>query len=214
MGDGKASASAGEPAVRGGTTGEGAQPVAAAQVRHGAIVLSRAPDGYRDALRRYTVLIDDIQVGRIGRGRTLRFDVPAGVHRLQLKISWCSSAPLVVPVEAGGTASFLCAPGGEPSEGLTSVTSGAGDYITLTPTAEPTAMVRTPPDRGTRFRPVTAYGVLGGGLTLVGAWIWHVTGVASQAADVAVGLGLVVTLASALAFRFGRRGPAGQRRHR
>ncbi|WP_329314348.1 hypothetical protein [Streptomyces sp. NBC_01262] len=152
--------------------------MAPAQEKHGTIVLSRTQDGYRDLLRRYAVLFDDTQVGWISRGQTLRFEVPAGAPRLQLKISWCSSAPLTALVEAGQTTSFLCAPGGEASEALTSVTAGAGDYIALRPTPEPIAVARTPLDEGTRLRLATALGFFSGGFTFIGAWIWHYTGVA------------------------------------
>ncbi|MFE2425847.1 hypothetical protein ACFXJ5_03645 [Streptomyces sp. NPDC059373] len=184
--------------------------MASTQEKHGTIVLSRAQDGYRDLLRRYAVLIDDTQVGWIARGQTLRFDVPAGPHRLQLKISWCSSAPLTAMVEAGETTSFLCAPGGEASETLTSVTAGAGDYIALRPTPEPIAVVKTALDGGTRFRLATALGFFGGGFTFIGAWIWHYTGVARDADNVVVGVSLAVALASMLAFRLGRRRRAGR----
>ena len=97
----------------------------------GTIVLSRARGGYRDMFRPYLVLIDDIEIGRIKRGQTLRFDVPAGAHRLQLKIDWCTSAPLIAEVEAGQAISFVCAPGGSPVGAIAAVTAGADEYISL-----------------------------------------------------------------------------------
>ncbi|MBK3563912.1 MULTISPECIES: hypothetical protein [unclassified Streptomyces] len=102
---------------------------------HGTVVLSRERGGYRDMLRGYDVLIDDTRVGSIRRGKTVRFEVPPGEHRLQLKIAWCSSRPLTVQVVEGGTVSFVCAPGGGASEGITAVTVNKDDYITLRQTS-------------------------------------------------------------------------------
>ncbi|TDT95976.1 hypothetical protein EDD99_7818 [Streptomyces sp. 846.5] len=176
-------------------------------------MLSRAKGGYRDVFRRYRVIIDDTQVGLIGRGQTLRFDVPAGAHQLQLKIDWCSSAPLTAVVEAGEAVCFVCAPGDEMSEALNSVTAAKNDYIILQPTTEPPDVVSTPQSRAARFRLATAFGFFGGCLTLIGAWIWHFTGVA-PGADNTVGLvSLLVTLACMIAFRTGGPGKDGQRRH-
>ena len=141
--------------------------------QQGTLVVSRARDGYRDRFRRYKVFIDDAQVGLIGRGQTLRFDLPAGPHRLQLRIAWCSSPTLTATVEAGETTSFRCAPGGDPSEALDAVTVGAADYIALQQTDEPMEAPRAPRNGTTRFRLATALGFLAGCLALIVAWIWH-----------------------------------------
>ena len=179
---------------------------------YGTIVLSRARGGYRDVLRRYAVLVDDTKVGRIGRGETLRLDVPAGAHRLQLKIDWCSSAPLTAVVEGGEAVGFACAPGGEASEALNSVTAGRNAYIILEPATESPVAASVPPSRAARFRLATAFGFFGGGLTLIGAGIWHLTGLAPDA-DNAVGLvSLLFTLACMIAFRTGEPRKAGRRR--
>lgn len=130
------------------------------QQEQGTIVVSRAPDGGRDQFRRYKVFIDDTQVGLIGRGRTLRFDLPVGPHRLQLKIAWCSSPTLTAMVEPGEPTSFRCAPGGEPSEALSAVTVGAADYIALQRTDEPMEALRVPRDGTPRFQLATALGFL------------------------------------------------------
>ncbi|MEV0906723.1 hypothetical protein [Streptomyces hokutonensis] len=105
---------------------------------HGTVVLSRVRGGYRDMLRGYDILIDDTRVGSIRRGRTVRFQVPPGEHRLQLKIAWCSSRPLTVLVEEGGTVGFMCAPGGDASDALAAVTVDKDDYISLRQTSWPT----------------------------------------------------------------------------
>ncbi|MFI6402058.1 hypothetical protein [Streptomyces sp. NPDC050548] len=102
---------------------------------HGTLVLSRERGGCRDMLRGYDVLIDDTRVGSIRRGKTVRFEVPPGEHRLQLKIAWCSSRPRTVLVEEGGTVNFMCAPGGDASEGIAAITVDKDDYITLQQTS-------------------------------------------------------------------------------
>ncbi|WP_055586120.1 hypothetical protein, partial [Peterkaempfera griseoplana] len=186
----------------------------AAPAGQGTVVLSRVQDGYRDALRRYTVLVDDATVGTIRRGRTLRLALPAGPHRLQLKVDWCASRPLTAVVEPGGTVSFVCSPGGDASEGLGAVGAGRDDYITLQQTPEPVVVTRTSPDRRTRFLLGAAFGFFAGALTLVAALVWHFTGAAPRADEAVAGTGLVVTLGSMTAFRFGRRrDPARRRRN-
>ncbi|WP_329116649.1 hypothetical protein [Streptomyces sp. NBC_01465] len=111
-------------------------PVPAGQ---GTIELTRVPDGYRDFLRSYTVLVDEVPAGRIRRGQTLNLQVPAGTHQLRLTIAWCSSPAMTVDIDAGTPAYFACAPGDQPSA-ITAVTSGANDYISLWRTAEAAAL--------------------------------------------------------------------------
>lgn len=132
MGDGEGAVPArrpGAPTEATETDDVGGPSAVAAPLGQGAVVLSRVQEGYRDALRRYAVLIDDTQVGSIGRGQTLRFEVPSGTHQLQLKIAWCSSQPLTAIVEPGKTVCFTCSPGGDASEGLVAVGADRGDYI-------------------------------------------------------------------------------------
>jgi hypothetical protein len=163
---------------------------------HGTIELTRAQNGYQDVLRRYTVLVDEAPVGRIRRGRTLRLTVPAGTHQLRLKIDWCTSAVRTAEVRAGAPSHFVCAPGAEQSA-IAAVTSGASDYIALWPVPEaPAVPVSTRMDASTRFNLVLAFMFFGGGLTVIAAWIWQLTGLASGADQVVFGVGLVVTLAS------------------
>ncbi|MFI5882482.1 hypothetical protein [Streptomyces sp. NPDC051554] len=180
--------------------------------KQGTIVVSRAPDGGRDQFRRYKVFIDDTQIGLIGRGQTLRFDLPAGPHRLQLRIAWCSSPTLAAMVEPGEVTSFRCAPGGEPAEALSAVTEGAADYIALQQTDEPMEAPRAVRNGTTRFRLATSLGFLGGGLALIGAWIWHYTGVARAADDLVAEVSLVVILVCMVTLRIGGRKKTGSDR--
>jgi hypothetical protein len=171
----------------------------------GTIELTRAQDGYQDFLRSYTVLIDEVPVGKVRRGQTLHLKVPAGTHHLRLAIAWCSSPSMTADVHAGTATYFVCAPGNQPSA-ITAVTAGANDYIALWRTPEAAAIPgRTHTDTLARFRLSIAFAFFGGALTLMGAGIWHLTGVAPGANNLVTGVGLAITVASMLAFRISRR---------
>ncbi|WP_328752788.1 hypothetical protein OHT57_45145 [Streptomyces sp. NBC_00285] len=171
----------------------------------GTIELTRVQDGYRDFLRSYAVLIDEVPVGKIRRGQTLHLEVPASSHQLRLTIAWCSSASMTADVEAGTPTCFVCAPGNQPSA-ITAVTAGANDYIALWRTPEAAAApAGTRIDGLTRFRLGIAFAFFGGAVTLIGAGIWHLTGAAPGADNLVTGVGLAVTVASMVAFRISRR---------
>jgi hypothetical protein len=106
------------------TTGDGSDAV---PVGHGTIELTRVQEGYKDSLRGYTVLVDEGPVGTIRRGQTLRLPVPAGTHRLRLRIDWCSSAVGTVEVQPGAPSYFVCSPGSEASA-LAAISAGANGY--------------------------------------------------------------------------------------
>lgn len=132
--------------TRPGIEGEQVGSETESSVECGAIQLSRARGGHRDALRRYVVLIDGTEAGRIGRGQTLRFDVPPGAHELQLKIDWCFSQPLTVRVEPGKSVYFSCSHGADAFEALAAVSAGKGGYIALWQTPPPAEKAETATD--------------------------------------------------------------------
>lgn len=47
--------------------------------------------GYADRLRAYKVVLNGEVIGKITNGQTVEFDIPKGIHKLQLKIDWCRS---------------------------------------------------------------------------------------------------------------------------
>ncbi|MGH1553752.1 hypothetical protein ACRAWF_22540 [Streptomyces sp. L7] len=102
---------------------------------HGTVVLSRVRGGYRDMLRGYDVLIDDTRVGSIRRGKTVRFRSAARRTPAPAEDRLVQQPALTVLVEEGGTAGFLCAPGGDASDALAAVSVGKDDYITLQQTS-------------------------------------------------------------------------------
>jgi hypothetical protein len=90
------------------------------------------------------VLVDGTKVGSIARGQTLRFEVSAGLHHLQLKSARRSSRPTTVMVEPGEAACCTCSPGRDASWGLSTVIHGRGRYITLEQRPEPIARANPP----------------------------------------------------------------------
>ena len=49
---------------------------------------------YTDRLRAYSVVLDGKTIGEVRSGETKDFSVPAGPHRISLKIDWCRSKPV------------------------------------------------------------------------------------------------------------------------
>lgn len=49
---------------------------------------------YADKCRKYRMLLDGEEIGRIGEGRLLHIEIAEGAHTLQAKIDWCGSRPL------------------------------------------------------------------------------------------------------------------------
>lgn len=161
---------------------------------HGTIVLSRVPGGERDLLRRYDVRIDGIRIDGIRQGRTMRFEVPAGLHRLDLRIDWAGSRTLDVLVEPGGTASFACAPNS--NWGRTNPSVGRLPYIDLWPEPEPPAPDAGPLGWITRLMVGAALTALTAGVTFCGTLVWYLTGLAPEVREATTEGSLAVILAS------------------
>jgi hypothetical protein len=105
-------------------------------VASGVIRLTRAPGGYRDSLRSYTVWLDGQLVGKIRRGKTLAFSVVPGEHGLQLTVDWCSSRLQVVRLADAQTADFYCKPAGAFYE-IWRLIVNVNEYIELVPLPSP-----------------------------------------------------------------------------
>jgi hypothetical protein len=71
------------------------------------IALSR-DSGYADRTRKYRVLLDGVEVGRIANGEVQSIPVASGTHRLQLKIDWCSSNAVDFTAQVDQIAKFHC----------------------------------------------------------------------------------------------------------
>ena len=64
--------------------------------------------GYADRLRVYRVLLDGIEIGRVGNGETKSFDVKPGQHHLALKIDWGSSNAIDFGIANDQSVKFMC----------------------------------------------------------------------------------------------------------
>lgn len=62
------------------------------------IILAR-DNGYADRIRKYRVLIDNQDVGKIASGETAKYEVNAGRHTLQVKIDWCRTECLAITMD-------------------------------------------------------------------------------------------------------------------
>ncbi|MFI4882495.1 MAG: hypothetical protein ACIAQU_07920 [Phycisphaerales bacterium JB064] len=72
------------------------------------------PSRWADCVRKYKIVLDGREVGRIGNGQTVELDAGPGPHELRLAIDWCGSPSIafeVSPANAQGEPIvFECAP--------------------------------------------------------------------------------------------------------
>ncbi|MFE0701953.1 hypothetical protein [Streptomyces sp. NPDC058872] len=183
-----------------GADGRDGTPAAAGG--HGTVVLSRAPGGERDLLRRYDVRIDGIRIGGIRQGRTMRFEVPAGLHRLDLTIDGACSRSLNVLVEPDGTACFACAPSNR--SGQIKLGGGLLPYVDLWPEPEPPAPDARSLDWITRLMAGAAMTALTAGAAFCGTLVWYLTGLAPEAREATTEGSLAVILASVVLYELFR----------
>ncbi|MFC5906802.1 hypothetical protein [Streptacidiphilus monticola] len=171
---------------------------------YGTITLTRARGGYRDALRRYRVLLDGAQVGLISRGRSLCFQVPPGDHQLQLRIDWCASPSVTAEVGPGQAVHYSCAPGGDPAQGLDGSVLGLASYIELRRVpAEAVVLSATLPAKLRLHLALTFVAFLSL-LVFPAALIWRATGIAPHGADVAAAASMACFLVSCVLRRASR----------
>ena len=74
------------------------------------IHVERVRGGRPDRFRAYKVIIDNIEVGKIRRGESRRFEVDAGLHRIRLAVDWCRSRPIDLELEPKQDARLRCWP--------------------------------------------------------------------------------------------------------
>jgi myo-inositol catabolism protein IolC len=50
--------------------------------------------GWTDKLRKYQILLDGVEIGRLGEGAKLLHQVGEGRHVIEAAVDWCGSQPL------------------------------------------------------------------------------------------------------------------------
>lgn len=99
----------------------------------GTIHIHRRGGRYRDATRKYKVLVDGNVAGDVKAGHDLAVPAEAGRHVVRLKIDWCRSQDVEVDVPEGGEVHLDCRPNAGAWRALWDVTVGLTKYITLEP---------------------------------------------------------------------------------
>jgi len=61
----------------------------------------RRDKGSANKSRKYRILLDGVEIGRIAEGSELREEISEGPHELEARIDWCGSHPLQFDVQAG-----------------------------------------------------------------------------------------------------------------
>lgn len=55
--------------------------------------------GWADKVRKYRILLNGLEIGRIGEGELLQLQIPAGSHAIEARIDWCGSRLLRFDVD-------------------------------------------------------------------------------------------------------------------
>ena len=97
------------------------------------IEVRRKPGGWVDRARKYKVLVDGEEVGRVGAGEKVIAQVAAGEHEVWLKVDWCRSKSQVATLGDGDAVAYDCRPNANPLTVLWFISFGMGNYIALGP---------------------------------------------------------------------------------
>ncbi|SEW39560.1 hypothetical protein [[Clostridium] fimetarium] len=71
------------------------------------IRITRASE-YVDSIRKYNVIVDGKNIGKIKDGMTEEFEIPTGEHTIYLKIDWCRSNKIFFDAVDNETLEFNC----------------------------------------------------------------------------------------------------------
>jgi hypothetical protein len=97
----------------------------------GVVRVEREAAPWRDRARKYKVLVDAEDVGRVADGAVLEHQLPAGEHSLRLKGDWGGSPTNGFRLEPGKVATFRCRPGGRSWSALWQSIFARNRYIVL-----------------------------------------------------------------------------------
>jgi hypothetical protein len=57
--------------------------------------------GWADKLRQYRIVLDGVEIARLGEGGELRREISEGPHVIEARIDWCGSQPLRFEAKLG-----------------------------------------------------------------------------------------------------------------
>jgi hypothetical protein len=84
-----------------------------------------------DRARKYKVMVDGAEVGRVGNGESAAFEVAPGPHEVHMAIDWTRSPSVDLDVPATGDVHLTCAANANPFTALWYITGGRKKYVTL-----------------------------------------------------------------------------------
>jgi hypothetical protein len=87
----------------------------------------------RDRLRRYRILLDGVEVGRIKRNDTWEGSVPPGRHQLRVAIDWKSSPTMAIEVRGDSSTVLDCGPTGGLRKSLRQLFAPNDEYLFIRP---------------------------------------------------------------------------------
>jgi hypothetical protein len=73
-----------------------------------ATIVVRRDSGYADRLRDYRILIDGVEIGRVGNGATQDFQITSSPHQLMIKVDWGRSNIVDFDIGEGQTVRIVC----------------------------------------------------------------------------------------------------------
>ncbi len=66
-----------------------------------ATLVVRRDKGYADRIRKYRILVDGVEIGKLGEEESIRKEISEGPHVVEAKIDWCGSQPLELNAQPG-----------------------------------------------------------------------------------------------------------------
>ena len=70
----------------------------------------RRDEGWADSLRRYRIILDGVEIGRLGESLVLRQEIGEGPHTIEANIDWHGSQPLRFDSQPGEQTVIVSSP--------------------------------------------------------------------------------------------------------
>jgi hypothetical protein len=95
------------------------------------IIVRRESAIWQDMARKYTVLLDGVEIAKVSNDSEVEFDVEPGKHTVQMQIDWCHSRKVEVDVFSAEPLVLECGPNASPFSALFYITMWKNKYIWL-----------------------------------------------------------------------------------